>query len=116
MEGLAEALEMEVEMYRGSEGEEGGRGNQQAPKAIEFLTQEADPSGTTLVDARNGFNKLSRSAMLLTMRQCWPAGAKFAFNCYRHWAHLLLRQPGELPVTILRGDRVTQGDPLSMIL
>ena len=29
-----------------------------------FLTQEADPSGTMLVDACNGFNKLIRLVML----------------------------------------------------
>ena len=54
---------MEVQKS-GSEGEEGGRGTQRALEALEFLTQEAEPSGTTLVNARNGFNKLSRLAML----------------------------------------------------
>ena len=43
-------------------------------------------------------------------------GARFEFNCYQHWAQLLLRQPGELPVTILRREGVTKGDPLSMVL
>ena len=38
------------------------------------------------------------------------------FNCYRHWAQLLLRQPGEPPVTILSREGVTQGDPISMVL
>ena len=38
------------------------------------------------------------------------------FNYYRHWAQLLLRQPGETPVTILSQDGVIQGDPLSMVL
>ena len=37
----------------GSEGKEGDGGTQRAPEALEFLTQEAEPSGTTLVDARN---------------------------------------------------------------
>ena len=83
--------EMEVEGDGGSEGEEGGGGTQQALEALEFLTQDAEPSGTTLVDARNGFNELSRLAMLWTVRHRWPAGAKFAFNCYKHWAQLLLR-------------------------
>ena len=63
-EGLAAALEMEVEVDRGSDGEEGGGGTQRALEALEFLTQEAEPSGTTLVDARNGFKKLSRLDML----------------------------------------------------
>ena len=69
-----------------------------------------------LVDARNGFYKLSRLAMLRTVRHRCPAGARFAFNCYRNWAQLLLRQPGELPVTILSREGVTQGDPLLMVL
>ena len=54
--------------------------------------------------------------MLWTVQHHWPVGVRFAFNCYKHWAQLLLRQPGELPVTILRREGVTQGDPLSMIL
>ena len=115
-EGLAEALEMEVEGERGSEGEEGGGGTQRALEALEFLTQEAEPSGTTLVDARNGFNELSRLAMLWTVRHRWPSGTRFAFNCYKHWSQILLRHPGEPPVTILSREGVTQGDPLFMVL
>ena len=69
-----------------------------------------------LVDARNGFKELSRLAMLWTMRHRWPSGARFAFNCYKHWTQLILRQPGDFPVTILSREVVTQGDPLSMVL
>ena len=54
--------------------------------------------------------------MLWTVRHCWPAGERFAFNCYRHWAQLLLRQPGKAPVTILNREGVTQVDPLLMVL
>ena len=107
---------MEVEGDRGSEGEEEGGGTQRALEALEFLTQDAEPSGTTLVDSHNGFNKLSRLAVLWTVQHRWPAGARFAFNYYNHWAQLLLRQPGELLVTILSREGVTQGDPLSMVL
>ena len=78
--------------------------------------RKADPSGTTLVDAGNGFNELNRLAMLWTVRHRWPVEARFAFNCYKHWTQLLLRQPGELPVTILSREGVTHGDPLSMVL
>ena len=107
---------MEVKGDRGGKGEEEGGGTQRALVALEFLTQEAEPSGTTLVDDRNGFNNLSRLAMLWTVRHCWPAGSRFAFNFYRHWAQLLLRQIGEPPVTILSREGVTQGEPLSMVL
>ena len=74
-------MEVVVVEEEGSEGEEGGGGTQRALESLEFLTQEAEPSGTTLVDARNGFNKLSRLAMRWTVWHRWPAGARFAFNC-----------------------------------
>ena len=105
-----------TEVVETGEGEEEGDWNQRALEALEFLTQDADPSGTTLVDARNGFNDLSRLAMLWTVRHRWPAGARFTFNCYRNWAQLLLRHPGEPSVRILSREGVTQGDPLSMVL
>ena len=94
------------------EGGEWGEGTKNSLGALEFLTQDAEPSGTTLVDDRNGFSKLSRLEMLWIMRHRWPAGARFAFNRYRHWVQLLFRKPGEPPVTILSREGVTQGDPL----
>ena len=69
---------MEVEAK--GEVKKGGEGNPRALVALEFLTQYAYPSGTTIVDAHNGFNELSRLAMLWTVRHCWTAGARFAFN------------------------------------
>ena len=104
-EGLEAALgvalqEMEVEEDRGTKGEEYGGVTQRALGALELLTQEAEPSGTTLIDAHNGFNKLIRLEMLWIVWHRWTAGARFAFNCYRHWAQLLLRQPREPSVTI----------------
>ena len=66
MEQLTAGLEMEVEGDRGSkvEREEGGDGTQRALVSLEFLTQDAERSGTMLVDACTGFNKLSRLTML----------------------------------------------------
>ena len=58
---------MEVEEDRGTDGKDEGGGTQRALGALEFLTQDAEPSGTTLVDALNGFNKLSRLEMLWTV-------------------------------------------------
>ena len=101
-ECLEAALEMEVEEDRVREGKEGGDGTQRALGGLELLTQDEEPSRTMLVDARNGFNKLSCLGMLWTMWHRWLAGARFAFNCYMRWAQLLLRQQRELPVTILR--------------
>ena len=83
---------------------------------LEFLTQEADPSWTMLVDSCNGLNDMSRLEMLWTVQYRWLSGARFAFNCYRRWLKFLLRQPGEPPVTILSREGVNQGDPLSMVL
>ena len=103
---------MEVEGDGEDKGKEGGEGTLRALEALDILTQDAEPRRTTLVDAHNGLNKLSPLAILLTVRHRCPAGTKFAFNCYRHWSQLLIRQPGELPVKTLIREGVTQGDPL----
>ena len=63
----------------------GTRGEAVALEATGFLTQNVDPGVTTLVDARNGFNKLSRLAMLWTVCHPRPAEARFLFNFYRNW-------------------------------
>ncbi len=60
---------------------------------------EYGPEGLTLVDARNGFNELSRYAMLWTARHRWQKGARFAFNCYRHYARCIVRNPGDEPAS-----------------
>ena len=73
LEAALETQEMVVEGDGGSEGEEGGAGTQRALEALEFPTQDAEPIVTTLVDACNGFNELSRLAMLWTVRHHWPA-------------------------------------------
>ena len=67
-DGLEAALGIELEEDMDSEGKEGVEGTQWALVSLEFLTRDAEPSGTTLVDARNGFNELSHLAMLWTVR------------------------------------------------
>ena len=64
---MAEALRIEGVEDEENEVKEGGGGNIRALEALEFLTEEAEPSGTTLVYACNGFNELSRLAMLWTV-------------------------------------------------
>ena len=54
--------------------------------------------------------------MLWTVQHRWLAGARFAFNYYKYWAQLLLRQTGEPQVKILSKEGVTQGDFLSVVL
>ena len=64
---MAKALGMEVEEVKGREAEKGGGGTIRAMGALEFLTQEAEPSGKTHIDAHIGFKQLSRLAMLWTV-------------------------------------------------
>ena len=78
-----------------------------ALEATGLLTQDADPGGTALVDTYNGFNKLSRLEMFWTVFNRWPAGASFAFNCYRYWAKIILRQPGGVTVILLSQEGIT---------
>ena len=63
-ERLEAVLEMEFSVDGEGEGEEGGVGTQMTLVALEFLTQDAEPSGTSLVHARNGSNELSCLEML----------------------------------------------------
>ena len=47
--------------------------------------------GFLLADAKNTFNEIHRVGMLWTVRHIWPSVAPFAFNCYRHWSSLVLK-------------------------
>ena len=71
---------MEIYEYKEREVEEVGEGYLRAMGAIELLTQDEEPSGTTPIDARNRFNELIHLEMLWTVRHRCPAGARFAFN------------------------------------
>ena len=54
--------------------------------------------------------------MLWPVQHEWPSGAQFAFNCYRHWATLVVRDTGDGSGHFLQSkEGVTQGDPLVMI-
>ena len=83
-----------------------------------LLTQELEEpcDATLLVDAKNGFNELNRTAMLWQVRFRWPSGSRFAFNCYRHHGQLVMRRPSGESIILFSQEGVTQGDPLSMIL
>ena len=85
-------------MYEGREvevdGEERGEKNLVVARATGCINQGELPSGTTLVDASNGFNELIHLSILCRVLHRWLAGARFAINCYNHWAQLLLYLPG----------------------
>jgi hypothetical protein len=70
--------------------------------------------GFLLVDAANAFNEGNRIVMFWTLRHEWPSGARFAFNCYRHWAILVVRGENGYALFIHSKEGVTQGDPLAM--
>ena len=54
--------------------------------------------------------------MLWAVRHEWPSGAQFTFNCYRHWATLVVWDTRDGSGHFLhRKEGVTQGDPLAMI-
>ena len=54
--------------------------------------------------------------MLWAIRNEWPSGAQFTFNCYRHWATLVVQHTGDEPGHFLHSkEGVTQWDPLAMI-
>ena len=72
--------------------------------------------GFLLIDVRNMFNEENRTAILWPVRHEWPSGAQFAFNCYRHWATLVVRDTGDGSGHFFQSkEGVTQGDPLIMI-
>ena len=72
-------------------------------------------TGFLLIDARNAFNEMNRTAMLWTIRREWPRGAKFIFNCYRHWSSLFIRNQDGSALCLHSKEGVTQGDPASMV-
>ena len=93
---------------------EGGPPN---PPDSDTPTTESPVAPTILlVDAKNGFNELSRKAALWSVRHMWPAGSLFVYNCYRHAALLVLRGANGEVEFLQSREGVTQGDPLSMFV
>ena len=65
---------------------------------------------------RNAFNEENRTAMLWAVRHECPSGAKFTFNCYRHWDTLVVQDTGDGSRQFLHSkEGLIQGDPLAMI-
>lgn len=79
----------------------------------EAVQDESEPWAALLVDAKNAFNEVHRTSLMWHVRHRWPAGARFAFNSYRHSRALVLRGYEGL---LDSREGVTQGDPLAMVL
>jgi len=79
------------------------------------LATEAE-FGFLMLDASNAFNELRRVMMIWIVRHEWAIGFHFVFNCYRHWARLVVHSSSGSPHALYSMEGVTQGDPLSMIL
>ena len=43
-----------------------------------------------IVDENIAFKEINRVVMLWTVRNLWPSGARFFFNCYCHWSLIIL--------------------------
>jgi hypothetical protein len=67
------------------------------------LDKKEENWGFLLINASNAFNEHK-----------WLSGARFVFNCYKHWAVLVLQGNGSPAVFIFSKEGVTQGDPLSI--
>jgi hypothetical protein len=96
--------------------EAGIEGGMHAAKLLWQEHSQEEEWGFLLVDARNAFNEGNRTLMLWTIRHEWASGARFIFNCYRHFAMLVIRTGSELFLSILSKEGVTQGDPLAMVM
>ena len=53
--------------------------------------------------------------MLWAMRHEWPSGARFSFNCYRHWSTLVIRAGYGTGNFLYSKEVVTHGDPVDMV-
>ena len=76
-----------------------------------FDLHSDDGWGVLLVDARNAFNSVNRVAALWNARVLWLP--RFLFNSYHGYARLFIQGSDHF---LLSKERVTQGDPLSMML
>ena len=78
-------------------------------------SQEED-WGFLLIDARDAFNVENRTAMLWSAWHEWTSGLQFTFNCYRHWATLVVPNMEDGSGHFLHSkEGVTPGDLLDTI-
>ena len=72
--------------------------------------------GFLLIDARNSFNGENRTVMMWAVQLKWPSVVWFEFNCYRHWANLVIKECDGTGHFLHSKEWATQGDTLYMII
>ena len=87
-------------------------GSEAAIHAVHKIFEEDDCDAVILVDAANAFNSINRKAMLHNINILCPAMSKFANNCYRCPARLIIHGGGEIKSM----EGTTQGDPIAMAM
>jgi hypothetical protein len=92
----------------------GIEGSIHAMQALWDLHETEENWGFLFIDTSNAFNEQNRIEMLWAVQQEWPSRARFVFNCYKHWAVLVLRGNDGHAAFIFSKAGVTQGEPLSM--
>ena len=91
---------------------------QDIPGSTDTVGTEAveETGGLTLIDSIKLFNEISRLAILWNIRHRWPAEARFALNCHRHEAMLVIRRPEELFSLLWIREGFTQGYTILVFL
>ena len=74
---------------------------------------DSNDYGLLVIDPKNAFNTINRSALLWNIRILWPRASTFIFNTYRGWSSLILKGSHEHLYSM---EGVVQGDPLSMFI
>ena len=86
--------------------------------AMRLLWQQHDQEECwilLLIDARNAFNEDNWTTMMWCTQFKWPSGEYFTFNCYLHWATMVVRNVDGLGQFLHGKEDVTHGGRLAMI-
>lgn len=52
---------------------------------------DKDDQGVLMIDTRNAFNSVNRTAMLRNVQVHWPRACRFVFDTYKGWSQMVLK-------------------------